>query len=44
MPKIAQELSALEIRRLTQPGLYALGGVTGLHLQVRSPSARFLDS
>lgn len=40
MPKLARELSALEVRRLTKPGVYAVGGVTGLYLQVRSQSAR----
>jgi integrase len=34
MPKIAPELSDLQVRRLTRPGLHAVGGVTGLHLQV----------
>lgn len=37
MPKIAKELSALEVKRLTTPGWHAVGGVAGLLLQVRSP-------
>jgi integrase len=38
MPKIAKELSPVEVRRLrNKPGLHAVGGVTGLFLQV-SPS------
>lgn len=43
MPKIARELSALDVKRLTHPGgkrnvLFPVGGVPGLHLQV-SPNA-----
>ena len=34
MPKIAKELSAIEIKRIEKLGLNAVGGVTGLHLQV----------
>lgn len=34
MPKRARELSAVEVRRLTEPGYHAVGGVPGLHLQV----------
>ena len=34
MPKKARELSPLEIRRLTKPGCHAVGGVSGLLLQV----------
>ena len=37
MPKIARELSALEVGRLKAPGFVAIGGVPGLNLQV-SPS------
>lgn len=40
MPKIAKQLSALEVRRLKQPGLHAVGGVPGLHLQVQHPRSR----
>ncbi len=40
MPKRAKELTALQVRRLVHPGLYAVGGVVGLYLQVRSASAR----
>ena len=39
MPKIAKELSALEVKRLTVPGWHAVGGVAGLLLQIK-PSAR----
>ena len=38
MPKIAKELSALEVKRLSRPGWHAVGGVSGLLLQIREPS------
>jgi integrase len=34
MPKQAKELSAIEVKRINTPGLHAVGGVAGLHLQV----------
>lgn len=37
MPKIAKELSALEVSRLKAPGFVSVGGVPGLSLQI-SPS------
>ncbi|MCL7940698.1 integrase arm-type DNA-binding domain-containing protein [Halomonas sp. ATCH28] len=40
MPKKARELSAIEVKRLTAPGLFAVGGVAGLHLQVTKSGAR----
>ena len=40
MPKKARELSAAEVRRLTDPGLYAVGGVAGLQLQVTKTGGR----
>jgi integrase len=40
MPKIAKELSALEVGRLTSPGLHFIGGVAGLALQVMPSGAR----
>ena len=40
MPRIAKELSALEVGRLKAPGLHAVGGVAGLHLQVTAAGAR----
>ncbi|RCV87503.1 tyrosine-type recombinase/integrase [Billgrantia montanilacus] len=40
MPKKARELTAVEVKRLTEPGLYAVGGVAGLHLQVVKTGAR----
>jgi hypothetical protein len=38
MPKIAKELSALEVKRLKRPGWHAVGGVSGLLLQIREPT------
>ena len=38
MPKIAKELTALEVKRLNAPGWHAVGGVAGLLLQVRPPA------
>jgi len=38
MPKIAKELSALEVKRLNTPGWHAVGGVAGLLLQIRPPA------
>ncbi len=38
MPKIAKQLSDLEIRRITRVGWHAVGGVAGLLLQVRKPT------
>lgn len=40
MPRIAKELSALEVGRLKAPGFHAVGGVAGLHLQVTAAGAR----
>jgi integrase len=40
MPKKATELSAIAVKRLVSPGLYSVGGVTGLALQVSSTGAR----
>lgn len=37
MPKVAKELSALEVKRLSRPGWHAVGGVAGLLLQIRAP-------
>ncbi|MCX7226041.1 MAG: integrase arm-type DNA-binding domain-containing protein, partial [Burkholderiales bacterium] len=39
MPKIAKALGALEVKRLTEPGLYAVGTVAGLHLSVSEAGA-----
>ena len=40
MPKKARELSATEIRRLTKPGAYPVGGVDGLLMQVTNTGAK----
>jgi len=40
MPKRAKELGALAAAKLRAPGLYAMGGVPGLHLQVSDSGAR----
>lgn len=40
MPRAAKELTALKVARLTDPGLYAVGGAQGLHLQVTPSGAR----
>ncbi len=40
MPKIAKEHTALEVKRLTEPGLHAVGTVAGLRLLVKPSGAR----
>lgn len=40
MPKIARELTAIEVSRLKAPGMHAVGGVPGLHLQVSEAGTR----
>ena len=40
MPKIAKELSALEVKRIMREGMHAVGGVAGLLLQVSLTGAR----
>ncbi|MDH3460098.1 MAG: integrase arm-type DNA-binding domain-containing protein [Burkholderiaceae bacterium] len=40
MPRKAKELSPLEVRRLTRPGRWSVGGVDGLALQVTRTGAR----
>lgn len=45
MPKVATELSALDVKRLVHPGgkrnvLYSVGGVPGLHLQLTPQNGR----
>lgn len=40
MPKKAKELSAIEVKRLTNPGHQAVGGVSGLLLQITKTGAK----
>ena len=40
MPKKAKELGPLAVSRLTQPGVWAVGGVAGLQLQVSETGSR----
>jgi len=40
MPRRAKELSAVEIKRLNKTGYHAVGGVSGLYLQVLPPNAK----
>lgn len=40
MPRKAKELSALTVNRLRTPGLYFVGGATGLALQVAESGER----
>lgn len=40
MPKIAKVLSAVEIKRLTEPGPHTVGTVAGLRLRVKESGAR----
>lgn len=40
MPKRAKELAPYQLKRLKRQGLHAVGGVTGLHLKVRSDTSR----
>jgi integrase len=43
MPKKAKELSDAQVRRLAkQAGFHAVGGVAGLHLQVKPPAASWV--
>lgn len=40
MPKLARNLTAIEVKRLTTPGLHAVGTVAGLRLLVKPSGAR----
>ncbi len=40
MPRIARELSALEVKRLSRPGFHPVGGATGLLLKVSPTGAK----
>ena len=39
MPKIAKELSAIEVKRIKSPGMHFVGGVAGLALQLKNSEA-----
>lgn len=40
MARIAKEMGALEVKRLTEPGLHAVGTVPGLRLSIKPTGAR----
>jgi hypothetical protein len=40
MPKLAKALGAIEIKRLTEPGLHAVGNVPGLNLRISDTGAK----
>jgi len=40
MPKTVKELSAVEVKRLSRPGMHAVGGVTGLLHRITDTGAR----
>lgn len=40
MPKRAKEMSAYHVRRITKPGMNAVGGVAGLYLDYRGPNSK----
>ena len=40
MPKIAKELSALDIKRITKPGRHAVGSISGLLIVVKNTGAK----
>lgn len=40
MAKIAKEMGAMEVKRLTEPGLHAVGTVPGLRLNIRATGAK----
>ena len=40
MPKLAKELGAMAVSKLTEPGLYFVGEVQGLALHITKPGAR----
>ena len=40
MPRVAKELSAVEVKRINAPGFHAVGGVPGLLLKVKPTGSR----
>lgn len=41
MPKVARELNPLAVRKLSRPGLHAVGGAAGLLLRISETGARY---
>lgn len=41
MPKVARELNPLAVRKLSRPGLHAVGGAAGLLLRISDTGARY---
>lgn len=41
MPSLAEEKSALAVRRLSRPGSHAVGGVAGLYLRIADTGAKY---
>jgi integrase len=42
MPRRSKELSALEVNRLAANGMHAIGGVSGLYMQIKQPSKSWI--
>ncbi|MEO5687125.1 MAG: integrase arm-type DNA-binding domain-containing protein [Burkholderiaceae bacterium] len=40
MPKLAREMTAIEVKRLAEPGLHSVGGVPGLCMQIAPSGSR----
>jgi len=40
MPKKIRDMSAIEVKRMSAPGMYAVGGVTGLYLAVQKSGSK----
>lgn len=40
MPKLAREMSSIEVRKLAAPGVHFVGGVSGLALRINDGSGR----
>lgn len=40
MPKLVKEKQALDVSRLSSPGMHAVGGVAGLYLQIPPPPSK----
>lgn len=42
MPKVAKQLSGLQVRSLKTDGVFAVGAVAGLHVRVKSLQKNFI--